>query len=79
MKSLPNVYNASILTSDYHHYFEVALGYWLSGGGHPEKKFDYYKYASYMGGTLDNTISQKENSTLSLVQGGSIIYYLLKL
>ncbi|XP_065662076.1 protein dispatched homolog 1 isoform X3 [Hydra vulgaris] len=69
METLPNIYNTSILSDDYHHYFEVALGYWLSNGGYPKTNFDYYKYASYMGGSLDTT-SPSKNSTLSLVQGG---------
>ena len=55
MNANPNIYNASLVTSDYNNYFETALGYWLSAAGNPEKKFDYYKYASYMGGTRDKT------------------------
>lgn len=59
MDLLPEVYNTSILTDEYRRYFETALGFWLSGGGRPDKKFDYYKYSSYMGGSLDGSVVDK--------------------
>ena len=71
MSSMPLVYNVSMVTDDYHHYFETVLGYWLSGGGRPAKKFDYYKYASYMGGSLDNTAT----NPLSVVSKAQGSYY----
>ena len=68
MSLLPEYYNTSILTDHYNRYFEVALGIWLSGGGRPSQKFDYYKYSSYMGGSLDTSVTDKE-SIISRSQG----------
>ena len=70
MLAYPHIYNVSILSNEYRHYFEVALGYWLSAGGNPEKKFDYYKYASYMGGTLDKS-GTVHDGIISKSQGNS--------
>lgn len=73
MELLPEIYNTSVLTDEYHRYFETALGFWLSGGGHPEKKFDYYKFSSYMGGSLDRTVVPDRVSTnLSRAQGNNV-------
>lgn len=77
MLAYPHIYNVSILSNEYRHYFEVALGYWLSGGGNPEKKFDYYKYASYMGGTLDKS-GTVHDGIISKSQGNSIGLFLDK-
>ena len=59
------VYNTSILTEDYKNYFEVALGYWLSGGGNPD--YNFYKYSSLMGGSIDR--SQGYSPILTQAQG----------
>ena len=78
MLAYPHIYNVSILSNEYRHYFEVALGYWLSAGGNPEKKFDYYKYASYMGGTLDKS-GTVHDGIISKSQGNSRGLFLNKI
>ena len=72
MELLPGVYNTTLLTSSFKRYFEVALGFWLSGGGRPDQKFDYFKYSSYMGGSLDPSVPlplQAKDSIIALSQG----------
>ena len=66
MASLPNVYNPNV-TDDYKRYFETALGYWLSNGGKPDE-FVFYKYSSYMGGSLDKS-AHDPSSIESMAQG----------
>ena len=68
MSTIPAVYNVTLLTNDYYHYFETALGYWLSGGGKPKEKHDYFKFASYIGGSLDKTVDDP-HETVALAQG----------
>lgn len=69
MSTLPIIYNVSLIGNEYYHYFETALGYWLSAGGNRDKRFDYHKYAMYMGGSLDKT-SPEPPTNLSQAQGG---------
>ena len=72
MELLPGVYNTTLLTPYFKRYFEIALGFWLSGGGQPDKKFDYFKYSSYMGGSLDPSVPlplDAKDSIVPLAQG----------
>jgi len=76
MNTLPEVYNTSLLTPHFNRYFEVALGYWLSGAGNPENKFDYHKYSSYMGGSLDKSVKASDKETNVSLAQGSIFYFI---
>ena len=81
MELLPGVYNTTLLTPYFKRYFEIALGFWLSGGGQPDKKFDYFKYSSYMGGSLDPSVPlplDAKDSIVPLAQGKYFLNYILK-
>ena len=77
MKAHPVVYNASMVTDEYRHFFEVGLGFWLSNGGNPNPGYSYHVFGTWMGGSMDPTARpflQNERTKLVAIAQGNYLY-----
>ena len=68
MKALPHVYNETLVTQDYRHFFEVGLGFWLSERGNPRPGYQYFLYGNWIGGSIDPTAKSSLSNLLTRVR-----------